>query len=66
MDPDATLADVEWELRKDPSTRNVDELLAQLADLHEWMRKGGFAPTWRSAPVATKLYQILYTKRLSS
>ena len=54
MDPDATLADIQWSLENGESGAEIRDMCSDLAD---WIRRGGFEPNWGVAPQATEFYR---------
>ena len=59
MDPDATLADIEWTLREVRATEEP-ELRTLCLDLKRWLERRGFEPAWHKAPKATEYFARNY------
>ena len=54
MDPNATLAAIEVELRSNDTDQ--DELDEHCENLKTWLENGGYRPSWDSYPRASDYY----------
>ena len=55
MDPNATLAEIQWFLDETDEDPDTDLLYA----LDEWLKKGGFEPDWQKYPQATDYFRFI-------
>lgn len=54
MDPNATLVLIDTSKRIDAETREA------MANLHNWLMRGGFPPDWKLYPKGTKRFRKKY------